>query len=249
MEAAKARQTIFDWGKFREVEDGFFIPRKTPSTFVSGYHFFLRRLGKLVSEPGRSMNWQVLGHRADYDSSLWANLKAPASEPAASSDGIDGTNCKAPESEASGTAEYTWRGVCVCFCIMACRQVLVNRGSPYTIGASLGEGTFGKVFQAEREGDQAAVKMLKAHQPKSSFEELRQDALREAYVLDRCQGHPNTVQLLDAFLAKDAWHLVFELWGWTWRRLWRASPCSPRWCVESRCSCLKPYRICTHRCT
>ena len=61
-------------------------------------------------------------------------------------------------------------------------------------------------------GTDVAIKALKAAKPA----EQREVALHEAYVLDRCRGEPNIVQLLDVFLSappKPCWHLVFELSG------------------------------------
>jgi len=44
----------------------------------------------------------------------------------------------------------------------------------------------------------------------------RLGASQEAYVLDRCRGHPCIVQLLDTFLEDSPFRrysLLFELWG------------------------------------
>ena len=92
---------------------------------------------------------------------------------------------------------------------------LLNDGR-YVVRQRLGGGVFGDVHAASVQGstDEVAVKLLK--NPESTAKTARFCASQEAYVLDRCQGHPCIVQLLDAFVEDvppRRFALVLELWG------------------------------------
>jgi cyclin-dependent kinase/cell division cycle 2-like protein len=79
--------------------------------------------------------------------------------------------------------------------------------SRYTFGGKLGEGVYGEVYEGFRSGRLVAIKFIKA------CDDARTDAAAEAYVLDRCRGHPNIVQLVDVFrgLGPDMPGLSFAL--------------------------------------
>ena len=75
----------------------------------------------------------------------------------------------------------------------------------------LGGGAFGAVFAGTKKssGDELAIKVL-------NHGTSREDAWAEAYVLDRCRGHPNIVTLLDVYEGSGndkRYHFVFEMWG------------------------------------
>ena len=75
----------------------------------------------------------------------------------------------------------------------------------------LGGGAFGAVFVGTKKGsgDEFAIKVLNHGTP-------REDAWAEAYVLDRCRGHPNIVSLLDVYEVSGndkRYHFVFAMWG------------------------------------
>jgi hypothetical protein len=71
--------------------------------------------------------------------------------------------------------------------------VLDDSRMRYTFGEKLGEGVYGEVYEGFRSGRLLAVKFIKA------CDTARTDAAAEAYVLDRCRGHPHIVQLVDVF--------------------------------------------------
>jgi hypothetical protein len=91
--------------------------------------------------------------------------------------------------------------------------VLHESRSPYTFGAKLGEGVYGDVYEGFRSGRTVAIKFIKA------CDDARMDAAAEAYVLDRCRGHPNIVQLVDVFrgcgpnMIVPSFALVFQHGG------------------------------------
>ena len=106
------------------------------------------------------------------------------------------------------------------------QQILRKRASEYTVGEEkLGSGSFGTVFRAKRlkedfAAKDFAVKRLRSTNrppppnPAAIAKSQVGKAIIEAYVLERCAGHPHIISLLDVFLAPSGqFMLVFELFG------------------------------------
>ena len=86
----------------------------------------------------------------------------------------------------------------------------------FALGSKLGQGSYGEVYIATHRGSGKtyAVKRLRGGSQTRPADKL--EALHECYVLDRCHGHPNIVQLLDVFVNGPPlrqFMLLFELWG------------------------------------
>ena len=74
--------------------------------------------------------------------------------------------------------------------------------------ADLGEGTFGKVYQAKYCGKIYALKMIKMESQKNGFPVT---SVREIMVLRRLRNHQNIIQLVDIVRSKgQSIYLVFE---------------------------------------
>ena len=82
--ANKAGKTAVVWEGMREVDEGFWLPWKEPSTFNAGCLWFFRKLGNLVAEQGLSARWFVIGHNENFNAALWAEAKASLKKDAAS---------------------------------------------------------------------------------------------------------------------------------------------------------------------
>ena len=87
------------------------------------------------------------------------------------------------------------------------RQVLEQRRLGYRLGELLGEGQFAHCYLARRVADdrEVAVKTLRAMPNQDRY------AWAEAYVLDRCRGHPGFPQFLDVFAGPVIGQLSFVL--------------------------------------
>jgi serine/threonine protein kinase len=86
------------------------------------------------------------------------------------------------------------------------KGVLSERSKDFVWCEMVGSGQFGEAFRgtARANGQDVIVKRLN---PKHTKENA---VIAEAAVLDRLRGHAHIVVLLDAFLAKGVYHLVFE---------------------------------------
>lgn len=74
--------------------------------------------------------------------------------------------------------------------------------------ADLGEGTFGKVYQAKINDKMYALKKIKMEDQKNGFPVT---SVREIMVLRKLHNHPNIIQLVDIVRSKgQAIYLVFE---------------------------------------
>lgn len=77
----------------------------------------------------------------------------------------------------------------------------------YRIGALIGEGNFGYVFQCtDTWNNELAVKILK---PKGTYEQVRENAIAEFQKL-RLLRHPNITYVFDAFEFRHTFYIVFE---------------------------------------
>jgi hypothetical protein len=98
---------------------------------------------------------------------------------------------------------------CLVLAMMKGHENLQLRASAYSCQEKLGEGSFGSVFRGTSGPFILAVKRLKGAD--------LQEAMAEAYVLERCTGHPNIVQLLDVYAqhadGRMRIHLVLKLSG------------------------------------
>jgi hypothetical protein len=98
---------------------------------------------------------------------------------------------------------------CVVLAMMKGVENLRLRASEYSCQEVLGEGSFGKVYRGSAGPFTVAIKRLKGAD--------LQEAMAEAYVLERCTGHPNVMQLLDAYAkpvdGRMRLHLVLQLCG------------------------------------
>jgi serine/threonine protein kinase len=92
-------------------------------------------------------------------------------------------------------------------------ELLRHRGTLYTMGPLIGEGTFGEVFKANIRGSIVAAKRLRP----AEDERDPREALLETYVMERCINVPCIVQFLDLFWKDSAdggnVFIVMELWG------------------------------------
>ena len=77
---ASSKRSAIDWDGFLEIPDGFYLRWKQPRNYRAGYQFFNNHLGSLVSEPGQTSNWRVVGHRGEYGAA--APLAASSASPA-----------------------------------------------------------------------------------------------------------------------------------------------------------------------
>lgn len=77
----------------------------------------------------------------------------------------------------------------------------------YRIGALIGEGNFGYVFQCtDTWNNELAVKILK---PKGTYEQVRANAIAEFQKL-KLLRHPNITYVFDAFEFRHTFYIVFE---------------------------------------
>lgn len=90
----------------------------------------------------------------------------------------------------------------------------------YVLGAALGRGSFGDVYEAldttSQESSRVAVKRVRAAPPRGRANAAAvKPGLREVQLLRRCAGHPNIIGLVDAFQADDGscWYVVLEYGG------------------------------------
>ncbi|MGH8856701.1 MAG: protein kinase domain-containing protein [Polaromonas sp.] len=82
-----------------------------------------------------------------------------------------------------------------------------DTGNTYRIGALIGEGSFGYVYECtDTWENELAVKILK---PRGTYEKVRQDALAEFQKL-RLLRHPNITYVYDAFEFRHTFYIVFE---------------------------------------
>lgn len=82
-----------------------------------------------------------------------------------------------------------------------------DTGNTYRIGALIGEGSFGFVYECtDTWENELAVKILK---PRGTYEKVRQDALAEFQKL-RLLRHPNITYVYDAFEFRHTFYIVFE---------------------------------------
>jgi hypothetical protein len=98
---------------------------------------------------------------------------------------------------------------CLALSIIRRPRLLAANASQYTMLEALGEGSFGCIFRATRGTCEVAVKKMRSTGWMEAFD--------EAYVVERCRGHPHIIQLLDGFSIETNGavkaHLVYELWG------------------------------------
>jgi serine/threonine protein kinase len=85
-------------------------------------------------------------------------------------------------------------------------EALSQRAKDFVMCEPAGAGQFGEAFRSTARANGQGV-IIKRLRPKRSQEH---DVIAEAAVLDRLRGHAHIVVLLDAFLAKGVYHLVFE---------------------------------------
>ena len=98
------------------------------------------------------------------------------------------------------------------------QQILRKRARDYTLKEQLGGGTFGTVFHATRLDEDCVVKRFRPSAgsgPLAAVARSQVDSVvSEAYVLERCAGHPHIISLLDVVMAPSGqFMLVFEFMG------------------------------------
>jgi hypothetical protein len=163
---------------------GFQFRMKSVSTYMAAYAFIIRMLGHLVPAWGQGSCWRVMA--------VTDVTEVPLPSAASPSE------ASVPESPeplcglAPTDLEQSWCPSPT-FKLIRGGPVLADSRSHYTFGEKLGEGVYGEVYEGFRSGRPLAVKFIKA------CDTARTDAAAEAYVLDRCRGHPHIVQLVDVF--------------------------------------------------
>jgi hypothetical protein len=172
-------------------ESGFQLRMKTASTYQAAYAFMIRMLGDIVPAWGQGSCWRVVAVADVTEAPLPSQpdvLLHAASLPEASA--------PVSPSPLGGLVlmdlEQSWCQSPT-FKLIRGGSVLDDSRSRYTFGEKLGEGVYGEVYEGFRSGRLLAVKFIKA------CDTDRTDAAAEAYVLDRCRGHPHIVQLVDVF--------------------------------------------------
>jgi hypothetical protein len=100
-------------------------------------------------------------------------------------------------------------------------EALKEAAKAYSLGAALGNGTFGEVFAGTRKADNlpVAIKRLR-----STAGDDFLGIVAEAVILDRLRGHPHVVQLLDAFELGKKMHLVLEHGGRSLHEMLKTRP-------------------------
>ena len=199
---------------------------KMPSTYSAAYSFMMRLLGGLVQVWGQGSSWRVLAVADVAEAELSqaslgqaplpglvrqeaSPLNASGSEASQSVASVAVAVLEGSPSPAAAEHEHSW---CLSptFKLIRGGAVLDESRSRYTYGSKLGEGVYGAVYEGFRSGRIVAIKFIKA------CDDARTDAAAEAYVLDRCRGHPNIVQLVDVFrglgpdMTEPAFALVFQ---------------------------------------
>lgn len=98
-------------------------------------------------------------------------------------------------------------------------------GNTYTIGAQIGEGSFGVVYECiDVWNNDLAAKVLK---PSSTYEQVRYSAIAELDKL-RTLRHPFVTYLFDAFEYRDTFYLITEKCNGSVSDLFRLNPFNGR---------------------
>ena len=247
-QAAHSRQCAAEFQNVLWLDDGVYLPWKKPAKYELGYLWFLRLIGELAHEKGNSSRWLVVGHKGGFDpqtvlakreerkpkekEALGGEEKILAAagvvgKAASESHSLSGPSLAAPAPAAACAGDasapvFPERNACPMLKLCAGRELLENGWEHYILEGKLGEGTFGEVFRARLGAQTFAAKRLRTTNQRSN----RYAAMREAYFLDRCQGHPHVIQLFDVSADpadKNSFIFLFEEWGQDLDRWLRAS--------------------------
>ena len=214
-QAAHARQCAADFQNVLWLDDGVYLPWKKPSTYELGYLWFWRLIGRLVDRKGNSSRWLVVGHKGGFEpQTVLPKREGRKPQEKEALGGDDKILAAAPAAACAGDATapvFPERNACPMLKLGLGREVLENGWEHYILEGKLGEGTFGEVFRARLGAQTFAAKRLRTSQRSTRYA-----AMREAYFLDRCQGHPHVIQLFDVAADpadKKSFIFLFEEWG------------------------------------
>ena len=218
------------------IQDGFYLPWKSPSTYkkmrACCKNYFTGLTFEYVFHVGP---WAYAGPGSTYADAArvgWAWLgagrgwRAPrhneqhrAAEPSSSS--VVEVVVVEPAQPAAGSVIRQPRPMMSLDLVgfhqdSALDLVLRKRAAQYDVAYDeeerLGSGTFGEVFKGCTAQGPVAIKRLRTQDGQSAGQQS-DAALEEVVILERCANHPHIVTLLDVAKSGLRIVLVFEFWG------------------------------------
>ena len=219
-------KSVCDGEKAVWLRDGVYLPWKSPTTKhkVHGWTDYRRVKSDAYKVVFHELPWSNVGR-----TSCWADTRdlghVRVGLPQSIAPGLPLTT---PTTSFRTSGAKRLRGSCLTHLLLESlasdrvKVILRARASRYTMSTQIGSGSFATVFRGlcHRDQTDVAIKKLKQKLADPKGIVVSQCA-QEIYVLERCGGHPNIIQILDMFFYSDCAHIVFELHGRSLRDLAR----------------------------